>query len=129
VRELVGCLTLGALVTHLVIGCCWHHEHRADAGPAVAATEADSHDHDRPPCRSHERPRHRHDDCRGAKCVFVRPVNEGLSLESLSAPHRVALAPTAFSDVATQSSWRSLRSVIARPPSPRVHLLDQVLLI
>jgi len=129
-QELTRCLTLGALVAHLLIGCWWHHDHSCvPVGQTLSASHVASADHDRHPCRSSERPHHSHKECLGAKCIFVRPANERLTLVSCSAGQTVAVPPPVFFDpAADRFAGQSGPAIVCLGPL-RVHLLNQVLRI
>lgn len=128
-RELSRYLTLGALVTHLLLGCCWHHVHNGPATSelACAAQTADHEDHD---C-DHEQPsgpsHQGHETCREARCVFVRAVNERF-LQSLLSWGQALVLPSPLFDSAAESSLRCDAAPTAAPPL-RLHLVHQVLLI
>jgi hypothetical protein len=123
--KLTHYLTLGALLTHLLLGCCWHHAH--DNAPQVASADHDDH-----PCGSHEQPGRRHHDpqqCQQGKCVFVRPSHDQLTCTPLGSCQAFALSAPNADLVAVRFPGHSLPPTGAHLGPLRLHLLNQILLI
>jgi hypothetical protein len=122
-------LTLGALVVHLLAGCCWHHAHAAAVEEAVGASHDADHDADHDGCQ-HQQPGHSHREtgrCCQARCLFVRPASEQ-SLDALLAWGQAISPPAGVFEV-LGPKWSLDASVDTLHTPLRVHLLNQVILI
>jgi hypothetical protein len=124
-RRLTQYFTLGALLTHLLLGCCWHHAHGC-------ATQLASADHDDHPCGSHEQPGTRHHDqhlCQQAKCVFIRSTHGELTVTPRCSWPAPALTTPGVDLTGGRFPGPSFLPACAAVRTLRVHLVHQILLI
>jgi hypothetical protein len=120
-------LTAISLLTHMLVGCCWHHEHPCaeHAAETVSATVVGEHEHDEPEPAHHE-----HDDghCQGQRCITL--LRDAIHVPS---PDDV-VSPSLVCDGGCElhlMHW-SGRADLGEPAISfplRTHLLLQVLLI
>lgn len=133
-------LTALSLLAHSVLGCCWHHAHACDDMGCPHATEdlggghchtdlsqADGHGDQDACVLGHSG----HDDCRGARCVFVS-VQRMAPISWLGQP----LGQAWLADSAIAVAGTMVRCSGRHGPDAsdgllplRIHLLYQVLLI
>ena len=133
-------LTAVMVLAHVLLGCCWHHQHLSRYQPscttcmdvAVADCQGHScgHEHgcpDQPAGGNHQG----QGGCEGGCCVFVsgQPWRTPAASEAEFCDV-VAMAGSVDDGPPTESSVLA-RALAAtkRCPSPRIHLCQQVLLL
>jgi len=134
VPQLTPALTIGPLLLHLLLGCCWHHEHfwRDCHQQAQPALSCGAHECCGEECGD-ERPaweapeRHR---CDGPTCCFLASRTDSLRVLGTTLL-RPMPAPTGLeAESSGLGAARASPIETARPSCPlRIHLLQQVLLI
>ena len=68
VRKLIPSVTIVLLMLHLMLGCCWHHEHMCSTHGRIAASSGKT-----PcPCDAH----HQHDDRRSTAATTYQHVEQ-----------------------------------------------------
>jgi len=133
-------LTTVMVLAHLLLGCCWHHQHTSGNQPAstrcVDSAGADCHG---PSCGEEFGCRHHpaggeHQDrggCEGGRCVFV--TGQPSRTPAASAAEFcdvVAVAATVDEGLPAESSvWARAFAAAGRCPPLRTHLRHQVLLL
>ncbi|MEN6451394.1 MAG: hypothetical protein ABFC96_12955 [Thermoguttaceae bacterium] len=137
-RTGLSAVTAAMLVSHMVLGCCWHHAHCCtdECRPTTAvALPGECHDRDGDACGTSQRSGHDHrghhgrHECQGGSCVFLRTSR-------VNVPHLAVVVALPASLVCPSDGL----TVVAGPVRPcfdcddllppvRRHLLDQVLLI
>lgn len=135
-HRLTHVVACGAVLLHIVGGCCWHHARAAcpgdcdDAPQAVACQSCHDYDHgDHQACPA-EHPQQHHNGCDKAPCVFVVPETGG-SFKLAPAEPLGSLPP----EVDTTGAAAHVAAHPAdAPPSRlradlRLHLVNQVFLL
>jgi len=135
VHTALNFITATAFLTHMLVGCCWHHAHACEehAGASVAlnhsTTDCDAHGHqhaDHSESGDHGEDSS-HDDCDGQSCVATCDL-------SSHGPNELGLFDLTF-DLSPQTTQTFAitfeRTQVERDtgPSVRPHLAHQVLLI
>lgn len=133
-------LTAVMVLAHLLLGCCWHHQHAFGNQPAgtgcVDSAGAGCHG---PSCGEEVGCPHHpaggehrgRNGCEGVRCVFVTgqpsrtPAASAAELSNLA-----AVVPTIDEGLPAESSvWARAFAADRRCPSLRTHLWQQVLLL
>lgn len=128
-------LTALSLLVHLLLGCCWHHEHVCAERPAETAAvatfdgHAAIHEEAEPECcEASGEHSHPGDSCEGSQCLTVlRDSAHETCPDQVVAP-AILSEIAALLDVAVRpTAETSVEGRIALPLRP--HLLYQLLLI
>lgn len=134
---ILSSVTALSLLAHGLLGCCWHHRHACEeAGhqevaptghchaDALAAACSGNHDWCQMPLPGH-------DDCHGARCVFVgsqRIVLVVMTSQVSGPTCTPVLLPVESAASRPAGGWPT-PDVAAGLPPLRIHLLYQTLLI
>ena len=147
-NRLLASLVAATLLMHAVVGCCWHHEHVAQAGheePAAIKPVRGSHCHSHAHLHGHSHSHshdiaditpatpdnHHHDGdsgCGSQDCQFVKAeVQPGHS--PLDGPVVALIADPLQLNGNGLRGTRGAEIASLRPPSVALHLLHQVLIV
>ena len=128
-------LTAAVLLTHALLGCCWHHAHACgDANDrlAVAGWQHQCDAEEDASAGSPDRLHHRHDrdDCRGTRCSFLATAKSSAGIAPPGCHVSVAFALPASNPTVSAGPGEDRLSLVGLSLLPvRLHLLHQVLLI
>jgi hypothetical protein len=131
-------LAAALLAMHSVLVCCWHHAHAChlqSPGPlaieeCASADEPDAHD-----CCAGQAPEqhrgHSGCECQGGPCTYVRPAteNDRQTRPNPSPAPQSAMTLAEFPRPQHEPTDPVYRGTIPSPPTLRLHLAYQVLLI
>ena len=126
-------ITAAALLTHMLVGCCWHHAHaceeHVDASAELinSAVECDSHGHQHSESGDHDGDSS-HDDCDGQSCVATCDLSpQGFHGIDLTLHLAFDISPQTTQAFAISRDQTQVERDTG--PSVRPHLAHQVLLI
>jgi hypothetical protein len=125
-RLAVTLLLALVMTAHAALGCCWHHEHHAEAVDQAVCCHHDHEHESHPTPQNHETPT----SCDEDPCIYVSHVSSPLSWDFLSALSAVVVSelPCPTGDLLRDHSLAALDDV-SYPSGPRLHLWQCVLVI
>ena len=120
-NRILTTVTLAAVSLHVLLGCCWHHDHQCETGVMTADASVESCPcHDHPSNSSNDESHdghHNHDGdcCVGTSCNFYSPNDVSSEL---------SLALSLWLPAADSKSFASLLASVRRTRSAEV-CIDQ----